>query len=121
MSARSRRCANTANVPAAKSKVPEVKLGIMVEIPAVAVMADRFAPLVDFFSIGTNDLTQYTLAVDRQHPELAAQADSLHPAVLALIDATVRGAQAASRSAPRPGLGRGLQRFRRRSAGCPHS
>lgn len=79
-------------------KGPEVKLGIMVEIPAVAVMADRFAPLVDFFSIGTNDLTQYTLAVDRQHPELAAQADSLHPAVLNLIDATVRGAQATGRA-----------------------
>ena len=79
-------------------KGPEVKLGIMVEIPAVAVMADRFAPLVDFFSIGTNDLTQYTLAVDRQHPELAAQADSLHPAVLNLIDATVRGARATGRA-----------------------
>ena len=79
-------------------KGPEVKLGIMVEIPAVAVMADRFAPLVDFFSIGTNDLTQYTLAVDRQHPELAAQADSLHPAVLNLIDATVRGAQTGGRA-----------------------
>ncbi len=77
---------------------PEVKLGIMVEVPAVAVMADRFAAMVDFFSIGTNDLTQYTLAVDRQHPELAAQADSLHPAVLNLIDATVRGAQAAGRA-----------------------
>ncbi|MFO1420623.1 MAG: phosphoenolpyruvate--protein phosphotransferase [Candidatus Competibacteraceae bacterium] len=79
-------------------KGPEVKLGIMVEVPAVAVMADRFASMVDFFSIGTNDLTQYTLAVDRQHPELAAQADSLHPAVLNLIDATVRGAQATARS-----------------------
>ncbi|MBK8508631.1 MAG: phosphoenolpyruvate--protein phosphotransferase [Candidatus Competibacteraceae bacterium] len=79
-------------------KGPDVKLGIMVEIPAVAVMADRFAPLVDFFSIGTNDLTQYALAVDRQHPELAAQADSLHPAVLDLIDATVRGAQAGGRA-----------------------
>ncbi len=79
-------------------KGPEVKLGIMVEIPAVAVMADRFASLVDFFSIGTNDLTQYALAVDRQHPELAAQADSLHPAVLNLIDATVRGAQAGGRA-----------------------
>lgn len=77
---------------------PEIKLGIMVEVPAVAVMADRFAPLVDFFSIGTNDLTQYTLAMDRQHPDLAAQADSLHPAVLNLIDATVRGAQVAKRS-----------------------
>jgi hypothetical protein len=87
-------------------KGPDVKLGIMVEIPAVAVMADRFAPLVDFFSIGTNDLTQYALAVDRQHPELAAQADSLHPAVLNLIDATVRGAQAASRARDRRRLGR---------------
>ncbi len=74
---------------------PVLKLGIMVEVPAVAIMADRFAALVDFFSIGTNDLTQYTLAVDRQHPELARQADSLHPAVLNLIDATVRGARAA--------------------------
>lgn len=79
-------------------KGPEVPLGIMVEIPAVAVMADRFAPLVDFFSIGTNDLTQYALAVDRQHPQLAAQADSLHPAVLNLIDATVRGAQTGGRA-----------------------
>lgn len=74
---------------------PVVPIGIMVEVPAVAVMADRFAPLVDFFSIGTNDLTQYTLAIDRQHPELAAQADSLHPAVLALIASTVRAAKAA--------------------------
>ena len=77
---------------------PEVPLGIMVEVPAVAVLADQFAPLVDFFSIGTNDLTQYTLAVDRQHPELAVQADSLHPAVLNLIDATVRGARKSGRA-----------------------
>jgi len=73
---------------------PVVPIGIMVEVPAVAVMADRFAPLVDFFSIGTNDLTQYTLAIDRQHPDLAAQADSLHPAVLTLIANTVRAAKA---------------------------
>lgn len=72
---------------------PKLAIGIMVEVPAVAVMADRFAPLVDFFSVGTNDLTQYTLAVDRQHPELAAQADSLHPAVLELIANTVRAAK----------------------------
>jgi phosphocarrier protein FPr len=72
---------------------PKLPIGIMVEVPAVAVMADRFAPVVDFFSIGTNDLTQYVLAIDRQHPELAVQADSLHPAVLALIDATVRASK----------------------------
>jgi phosphocarrier protein FPr len=72
---------------------PQLKIGIMVEVPAVAVMADKFAPLVDFFSVGTNDLTQYTLAIDRQHPELAAQADSLHPAVLDLIARTVAAAK----------------------------
>ncbi len=74
---------------------PVVPLGIMVEVPAVAVMADRFAQHVDFFSIGTNDLTQYVLAMDRQHPQLAAQADPLNPAVLALIGATARAANAA--------------------------
>lgn len=71
---------------------PSVPLGIMVEVPAVAVMAAHFARCVDFFSIGTNDLTQYVLAMDRQHPQLAAQADSLHPAVLALIGMTARAA-----------------------------
>jgi phosphocarrier protein FPr len=49
---------------------------------------------VDFFSVGTNDLTQYTLAIDRGHPTLSAQADGLHPAVLQLIDITVRAAHA---------------------------
>lgn len=70
------------------------KLGIMIEVPAAALMADLFAPLVDFFSIGTNDLTQYTLAMDRDHPRLASQADSFHPSVLRLIATTVKAAHA---------------------------
>jgi len=70
------------------------KLGIMIEVPAAALMADLFAPEVDFFSIGTNDLTQYTLAMDRDHPRLASQADSFHPSVLRLIASTVKGAHA---------------------------
>jgi phosphoenolpyruvate-protein phosphotransferase len=70
------------------------KLGIMIEVPAAALMADLFAPEVDFFSIGTNDLTQYTLAMDRDHPRLASQADSFHPSVLRLIAGTVQAAHA---------------------------
>ncbi|TDR76613.1 phosphoenolpyruvate--protein phosphotransferase [Paludibacterium purpuratum] len=68
-------------------------IGIMIEVPAAAAMADQFGAHADFFSIGTNDLTQYTLAIDRQHPDLAAEADSLHPAVLRLIKQTVEGAR----------------------------
>ncbi|MCZ2497171.1 phosphoenolpyruvate--protein phosphotransferase [Xylophilus sp. Kf1] len=72
---------------------PVVPVGIMIEVPSAALMADRLAAHVDFFSIGTNDLTQYTLAVDRQHPELAGMADSLHPSVLRLVERTVAGAR----------------------------
>ena len=68
------------------------KVGIMIEVPAAAVMADLFAREADFFSIGTNDLTQYTLAMDRGHPKLAKQADALHPAVLSLIRTTIEAA-----------------------------
>ncbi len=69
-----------------------IEIGIMVEIPAAAVLAEQFAQEVDFFSIGTNDLTQYTLAIDRGHPKLAPLADGLNPAVLRLIAQTVKGA-----------------------------
>jgi phosphocarrier protein FPr len=81
----------------AELAAPDVPLGIMVEVPSAAILADLFAPHVDFFSIGTNDLTQYALAIDRQHPELAVEADSLHPAVLRLVAATVKGAAAHGR------------------------
>jgi phosphoenolpyruvate-protein phosphotransferase len=74
--------------------VPPVEIGIMVEVPSAAIMAGEFAKEVDFFSIGTNDLTQYVLAIDRGHPALAKQADGLHPAVLRMIDLTVRAADA---------------------------
>lgn len=61
------------------------ELGIMIETPAAALISDRLAPLVDFFSVGTNDLTQYTLACDRQNPKLERFCDSHHEAVLRLI------------------------------------
>jgi phosphocarrier protein FPr len=64
----------------------------MVEVPAAALAAAGFAPEVDFFSIGTNDLTQYTLAAERGNERVAGFADALHPAVLRLIRMTVEGA-----------------------------
>jgi len=77
--------------------VDPIPVGIMVEVPSVALMASQFAAEVDFFSVGTNDLTQYTLAMDRGHPKLAPQVDGLNPAVLALIAQSVTAAHAAGR------------------------
>ncbi|WP_328305691.1 phosphoenolpyruvate--protein phosphotransferase [Actinomycetospora sp. NBC_00405] len=75
-----------------RGRPADLRVGIMVEVPAAALKAAAFAPHVDFFSIGTNDLTQYTLAAERGNDQLAALADALDPGVLALIAATVDGA-----------------------------
>lgn len=70
----------------------QLQFGIMVEVPSAALMVDHFAPHVDFFSIGTNDLTQYTLAVDRMNQRVASLASPYSPAVLKLVDRTIRRA-----------------------------
>lgn len=69
-----------------------VELGIMIETPAAAIISDRLAPMVDFFSVGTNDLTQYTLACDRQNPRLERFVDTHHEAVLRLIEMSAENA-----------------------------
>ncbi len=73
----------------------KVEIGVMIETPAAALICDRLAPMVDFFSIGSNDLTQYTLAIDRQNEALDAFYDSHHEAVLRLIRNTVQAAHQA--------------------------
>lgn len=82
---------------AAMGRTDDVKLGIMVEVPSAALLSGLLAQEADFFSVGTNDLTQYTLAMDRGNPNLARQVDALHPAVLQLIGLAAKGAAAHGR------------------------
>ncbi|MBQ9760741.1 MAG: phosphoenolpyruvate--protein phosphotransferase [Clostridia bacterium] len=70
----------------------QIELGIMIETPAAAIISDLLAPMVDFFSIGTNDLTQYTLACDRQNPRVDRFCDTHHDAILRLIEFTAQSA-----------------------------
>ena len=69
-----------------------VELGIMIETPAAAIISDKLAKLVDFFSVGTNDLTQYTLACDRQNPDIEQFCDTHHEAILRLIEMSAENA-----------------------------
>lgn len=79
-------------IRAAEGVQETIPLGIMIETPAAAVLADQLATVADFFSIGTNDLSQYVLAMDRADTQLAARLDALDPAVLRMIRMTVEGA-----------------------------
>ncbi|MDR1651408.1 MAG: phosphoenolpyruvate--protein phosphotransferase [Synergistaceae bacterium] len=73
--------------------VGDVKIGLMAEVPSAAILAGHFAREADFLSLGTNDLTQYTMAADRGNPRLSRIADGLNPAVLAMIKSAVDGAK----------------------------
>jgi phosphoenolpyruvate-protein phosphotransferase len=84
-------------VAAGRMTSANVKLGVMIEVPSAAVMADALAESAEFFSIGTNDLVQYTLAADRTNPSLAELAVASQPAILRLIDMVVRAAKAHGR------------------------
>jgi phosphotransferase system enzyme I (PtsI) len=70
----------------------DIEIGIMVEIPSAALVADQLAKEVDFFSIGTNDLAQYTMAADRTNPRVASLSDAFYPAVLRLVREVIKAA-----------------------------
>lgn len=111
--------------------VPDMPVGIMVETPAAAILADRLAAEVDFVSLGTNDLTQYTLAVDRGNDRVAPLFDWLHPGVLRLIRFVIEGAHHAGKWAGMCGemagdpeaipllLGLGLDEFSMNASAIP--
>ena len=110
-----------------------IQIGIMVEIPSVAVLADQFAKEVDFFSIGTNDLTQYTMAAERTNEKVAHLGDACHPAVLRQIKRVLEAAHdqgiwvglcgelAGDPDAVPVLLGLGLDEFSMAPASIPHA
>ncbi len=123
---RTRRLLDELSAELAAARIPHkrhIPLGVMVEVPSAAVLVDTFARFVDFFSIGTNDLIQYTLAVDRNNPKVADYYNALHPAILTLIrqvaeagrthdkPVTVCGEMAADPLQAAVLLGLGIRRF----------